>query len=113
MWFAWLQARYSRCDQPRPPDLERALIDPAAVFRAPRDEVDHPDLSPACKREILSRWAWEEYLLELASDEVMPKGNAPSRLHEVKGALLALEEAKRDGVLVWSTPAWGKERRAA
>ena len=113
LWFAWLQARYGRCDQPRPPDLERALIDPAAVFRAPRDVVDHPDLNYACKREILRRWAWDEYLLELASDEAMPEGNAPSRLHEVNCALLALEDARRDGLLVLSIPAGGKERRAA
>jgi DNA-directed RNA polymerase omega subunit len=105
LWFAWLKACYGRCDQPRPPDLERALIDPAAVFRAPVDVVDHPDLSYVCKREILSRWAWDEYLLELASDEAMPEGNARSRLHEVKCALLALEEARRDGLLVLSVPA--------
>ncbi|MBB4039901.1 hypothetical protein GGR34_001548 [Microvirga flocculans] len=46
----------------------------------------HPLLTIDCKREILGRWAWDEYLLELADAEGMP-GGGPSRLDEVKAAL--------------------------
>jgi hypothetical protein len=93
------------------PDLERALVNPAAAFRAPNEVVDHPDLTCVCKREILTCWAWDEYLLELATGEAMPEGNEPPRLHEVKCALLALEEAERDCFTVSSQPAGGEERR--
>jgi hypothetical protein len=75
--------------------------------------VDCPDLTCASKREILARWAWDEHLLQLASDEAMPGGHERSRLHEVKCAPLALEEAERDGLLVLFTRASGEERRAA
>lgn len=110
LWFAWLQVRYGRRN---PPDFDRALVNPAGVFRSPRDVVDCPDLTCASKREILIRWAWDEQLLQLASDEAMPDGHEPSRLDEVKCALLALEEAEREGLLVLSIPAGGEERRAA
>jgi hypothetical protein len=40
--FAWLQAQYGRCDVFEIPDLERALVNPAAVFRSPKDVVDDP-----------------------------------------------------------------------
>ena len=113
LWFAWLQLRYGPRNSPKPPDLERALVSPAAVFRAPRDVVDCPDLTCASKREILMRWAWDEQLLQLASDEAMPDGHELSRLDEVKCALLALEEAERDGLLVLSIPTGSEERRAA
>ncbi|MGV7032329.1 NADH dehydrogenase ubiquinone Fe-S protein 4 [Methylobacterium symbioticum] len=76
------------------PDLERALVNPAAVFATPRDVLNHPRLMNGCKREILRRWAWDEYLKELASAEGMPEGE-PSRLDEVKAALLCLEEQWR------------------
>ena len=46
----------------------------------------HPLLTIDCKREILQRWAWDEYLLDLANAEGMPEGE-PSRLDEVKAAL--------------------------
>ncbi|WP_238258064.1 hypothetical protein [Methylobacterium gnaphalii] len=47
-----------------------------------------------CKREILRRWAWDEYLKELAAAEGMSEGE-PSRLDEVKAALLRLGETWR------------------
>ncbi len=46
----------------------------------------HPLLTIDCKREILQRWAWDEYLIELADIEGMPEGE-PSRLDKVKAAL--------------------------
>lgn len=82
---------------PRPdpmPDLERALVNPAAVFDAPAAVLDHPRLLPSCKREILRRWAWDEYLKDVAAAEGMAEGE-PSRLDAVTAALLALGEPWR------------------
>jgi hypothetical protein len=110
--FAWLQAQYSRCEVFEIPDLERALVNPAAVFRSPNDVVDDPILPVDCKREILTRWAWDEYLLQVASDEAMPEGKEPSRLDEVKCALLALQEPERGAPAIVSH-APGEVRRAA
>ena len=81
-------------DRGRLPDLERALVNPAAVFVEPRDVLDHPRLMIGCKREILRRWAWDEYLKEVADAEGMSEGE-PSRLAEVKAALLSLGETWR------------------
>jgi len=75
---------------PALPDLDRALLNPASVFEAPQDVVRHPLLSLGCKREILWRWAWDEYLLDLALADGMPEGE-PSRLSEVRAALRILD----------------------
>jgi hypothetical protein len=85
-WASWLQDRSSRRDAPLLPDLERAFLNPASVFDSPHDIVRHPLLTIDCKREILQRWAWDEYLLALADTDGMPEGE-PSRLDEVKAAL--------------------------
>ncbi|GJE33443.1 NADH dehydrogenase ubiquinone Fe-S protein 4 [Methylobacterium oxalidis] len=76
------------------PDLERAFVNPAAVFRSPADVLEHPRLMRECKREILRRWAWDEHLKEIAAGEGMIEGE-PSRLDEVKAALLSLDETWR------------------
>lgn len=85
-WVSWPRGRSSGQDAPPLPDLDRALVNPAAIFDTPQDVVRHPLLTIDCKREILGRWAWDEYLLELADAEGMPEGR-PSRLDEVKAAL--------------------------
>jgi hypothetical protein len=73
-------------DAPLLPDLDQAFVNPASVFDSPHDVVLHPLLTIDCKREILQRWVWDEYLLELADTEGMPEGE-PSRLDEVRAAL--------------------------
>ncbi|MCJ2087347.1 ETC complex I subunit [Methylobacterium sp. E-005] len=85
------RASGGRRTAPALPDLERALINPAAVFATPRHVLDHPRLLPGCKREILRRWAWDEHLKEVAAAEGMAEGE-PSQLDAVKAALLALGE---------------------
>ncbi|WP_193573875.1 hypothetical protein [Microvirga tunisiensis] len=85
-WASWLRDRSSRHDALLLPDLDRAFVNPASVFDTPHDVVRHPLLTIDCKREILQRWAWDEYLLDLADAEGMPQGE-PSRLDEVKAAL--------------------------
>ena len=85
-WASWLRDRARRHDALLLPDLDRAFVNPASVFSSPHDVVRHPLLTIACKREILMRWAWDEYLVDLADAEGMPEGE-PSRLDEVKAAL--------------------------
>jgi hypothetical protein len=89
VWLNSLQATPGRCDLSAYPDLEQALVSPNAVFARPDDVVRHPLLSLTCKREILRRWAWDEYLVDLAQAEGMPEW-APSRLDEVRTALQML-----------------------
>jgi len=85
-WASWLCDRSSRHDAPLLPDLDRAFVNPASVFGSPHDVVRHPLLTIDCKREILGRWVWDEYLVDLADAEGMPAGEF-SRLDEVKAAL--------------------------
>jgi len=79
---------------PDGPELERALVNPAAVFATPSAVLDHPRLRREGKRELLRRWAWDEYLKEVAAAEGMAEGE-PSQLDAVKAALLALGETWR------------------
>ncbi|MET0528509.1 MAG: hypothetical protein ABW003_09215 [Microvirga sp.] len=83
-----------RRDPLSPPELDRALVNPTAVFRSPEEVVRHPLLSRDCKREILWRWAWDEYLLDLALADGMPEGE-PSQLAEVRAALHLVGEEWR------------------
>jgi hypothetical protein len=85
----WLHSDARRHEVHGLPDLDRALVTPASVFASPLDVVRHPRLTIDCKREILWRWAWDEYLLDLALADGMPEGEPP-RLPEVKAALRLL-----------------------
>lgn len=89
IWLPPTQRQQDRCGVTGLPDLDRALVNPASVFASPQDVVRHPLLTLDCKREILCRWAWDEYLLDLALADGMPEGE-PSRLPEVKAALRIL-----------------------
>lgn len=89
IWLPWLYANARRREVGDLPDLDRALVTPASVFASPNDVVRHPCLTIDCKREILWRWAWDEYLLDLALADGMPEGEPP-RLPEVKAALRLL-----------------------
>ena len=97
--LASIEARYGLGAIERRPDFDRALVNPAAVFTSPMEVVHDPSLSIEEKREVLRRWAWDEWLLEVAADEAMTEGEA-SRLDEVKTALRILEQAERAQVLV-------------
>lgn len=94
-------------------DLERALVDPASVFHSPADVVADPALTLQNKCDILKRWAWDEYLWDLATAEGMPEGERPSRLHEVELALLALEEKSGDNLVVTTVADAAGTRHAA
>jgi hypothetical protein len=87
--LAWHHNTYGSCHRSGMPAVDKALLNPAAVFSSPDEVVRHPLLTIDCKREILWRWAWDEYLLDLALAEGMPEGE-PSRLPEVRAALRLL-----------------------
>lgn len=72
--------------------MDRALVDPAAFFADPEEIVMHPNLSFDKKRELLHRWAFDAYRVEVVGVE-MPRPQERSRLDEVIDALIALEEA--------------------
>jgi hypothetical protein len=97
--LAWMNAQYGVAAVGRRPDLERALVDPASVFVAPSEVVHDPSLSMEDKREILRRWAWDEWLLEVEAAE-SPAAGKPSRYDEVKSALLMLNQLERTQVLL-------------
>ncbi|MGO8842807.1 MAG: hypothetical protein ACLQF1_17260 [Methyloceanibacter sp.] len=53
-------------------DLDKAKLDPAAVFRAPTDVLEVSDLSPEDKKAILIRWEEDAEALIRATEEGMP-----------------------------------------
>lgn len=57
----------------------------------PMAVVADTHLSLDAKRSILMNWAWNEFLIDQATNEGMPENGRPSRLDEVEQALLALE----------------------
>ncbi|WP_166802157.1 NADH dehydrogenase ubiquinone Fe-S protein 4 [Microvirga pakistanensis] len=106
--LAWMDAQYGVASVGRRPDLDRALVDPASVFAAPSEVVHDPSLSIDDKREILRRWAWDEWLLEVEANE-SPASSQPSRYDEVKSALMTLDQLERTQVLLsLNTPPQGR-----
>lgn len=98
---AWRKAGEARREAEPPGWLERALENPAEVFRDPQDVVRCPLLSLDQKRQILRHWAWDERLADLATEEAMPE-TRPSRLQEVEVALLSLERpTEPDPATTW------------
>ena len=111
--LAWLQTRYGLGGPPALIDLEPALVNPAAVFSSPSHVVADPALTLQNKRDILRRWAWDEYLWDLATAEGMPEGERPSCLHEVELALLAVEEKADENLIATAVPDATGARQAA
>ena len=70
-------------------DLKRARLDPAAVFSSPEAVAEHPELSREQKTDLLMRWKYDAYRLEVAEDENM-MGDRPSILDRVVMALEAM-----------------------
>jgi hypothetical protein len=54
------------------PDIERALLDPPAVFATPEEVRDHRGLSREQKIEILQRWEYDAADISVAVEEGMP-----------------------------------------
>jgi hypothetical protein len=74
-------------------DLDKAKLDPAAVFRAPKDVLGVPGLSPEDKKTILVHWEEDAEALLRATEEGMPPADNRSpgellrALHEAMYAL--------------------------
>lgn len=72
-----------------PMRIERAFIDPGAVFRSPRELLECADLSHEQKVELLRRWEYDVRELQVAEEENMP-GRMPVALDEILHALREL-----------------------
>jgi hypothetical protein len=70
-------------------DIGKALINPASVFRAPRDVLTAEALSLEQKIEILRRWEYDARELQVAEEENMP-GDDNGLFDEILLALHAL-----------------------
>jgi hypothetical protein len=72
-------------------EIEKALVDPGAVFGDPADVVDAQGLDQARKIEILRRWEYDARELQVAEEEGMQGGeNHGDLLDRVNRALHAL-----------------------
>jgi hypothetical protein len=55
-------------------DLDKAKLDPGAVFRAPRDVLAASDISPEDQEAILLQWQEDAEALLRATEEGMAPG---------------------------------------
>ncbi len=72
--------------------VEKALLDPSAVFREPEDVVAAAEISVGQRIEILRRWAYDVREQEVAQEENMP-GSPRFPLSRLLKALHALGAA--------------------
>ncbi len=72
-------------------DLDKALLDPAAVFHAPHDVLHAPGLSPEDKKTILLRWQEDAEALMRATEEGMPPEGQRSPAELLRAVQLAIE----------------------
>ena len=70
-------------------DIDKALVDPALVFKAPEEVVADNELSREQKIKILQRWEYDVRELQVAEEEGM-EGPQPVTLGVVLRALRTL-----------------------
>ena len=70
-------------------DVEKALVDPGLVFKAPEEVLADNELSREQKIKILRRWEYDMRELQVAEEEGM-EGPQPVTLDVVLRALRAL-----------------------
>ncbi len=70
-------------------DIDKALVDPALVFKAPEEVLADNELSREQKIKILQRWEYDVRELQVAEEEGM-EGPQPATLDVVLRALRAL-----------------------
>jgi hypothetical protein len=70
-------------------DIDKALVDPALVFKAPEEVLADNELSREQKIKILQRWEYDVRELQVAEEEGM-EGPQPVTLDVVLRALRAL-----------------------
>jgi hypothetical protein len=71
-------------------DLEKAKLNPAAVFKTPQEIVSSQELSREQKLEILRRWEQDAMSMEVEEEEGMP-GPQLKLLQPIRDALHALD----------------------
>ena len=71
-------------------DLEKAKLNPAAVYKTPQEIVSSQELSREQKLEILRRWEQDAMSMEVAEEEGMP-GPQLKLLQPIRDALHALD----------------------
>ena len=79
--FAELRAQHRGSGAMKLQDLEHALVNPRPCSGR-RTRWSSIQICRWIASANLRRWAWDEYLLQLASDEAMPEGRKSSRLDE-------------------------------
>ena len=84
-------------------DLDKALLDPASVFKTPEEVLNSQELSREQKIEILRRWEYEARELEVAEGESMV-GSSPDILDQIMRALLKLDSESESEHLAHSPP---------
>jgi hypothetical protein len=57
-------------------DIDKALLDPSAVFQSPEDVLGQAELSREQKIDILRRWEYDARELAVADEEGMPVSQA-------------------------------------
>jgi hypothetical protein len=67
-----------------------AVLDPSAVFATPEQLRDSADLTTDEKIDILSRWAYDESEMAVATEEGMPEAGQSDLQHLILLALRAL-----------------------
>jgi len=50
-------------------DIEKAILDPAAIFKNPQQVIDNHDLSRDQKIEVLRRWEYDVREIQVLDDE--------------------------------------------
>ncbi|MBI4228195.1 MAG: hypothetical protein HY693_00590 [Deltaproteobacteria bacterium] len=72
-------------------DIDKALLDPASVFKTPEEVLTSDELSRKQKIEILRRWEYDARELQVAEEENMI-GTNTDMLSDIMRALLRLDE---------------------
>jgi hypothetical protein len=67
-------------------DYDQALLNPAAIFKRPKDVLDTESLTTDQKLEVLKSWETDALLLSVATEENMG-GGEPSRIEDVRHAI--------------------------
>lgn len=74
-------------------DMDKARLNPSAVFASPNDVMQNRELSRSQKIDVLRRWAQDAQALQVADDENMTASphQRSSRLDEIMKALHDLD----------------------
>ncbi|MCZ6734124.1 MAG: hypothetical protein O7B27_16530 [Gammaproteobacteria bacterium] len=71
-------------------DIDKAMLNPTAVFRTPEEVLLREDMTREQKVEVLRRWTYDARNLEVAEEENMA-GQEPDILDQICRALHSLD----------------------